>query len=336
MSKPVSQENFEPSEVAFGAGVLSGAYDQFSASDPAEACQEAFESGINCFDTSPYYGNSEYTLGNVLYEFRDKYPRNNYYLATKIGRYGYTIKDFDYSAKRVYESVTESMRRLHTDYLDIVYCHDVEFVKLDEVVGPGQALEALFDLKSQGKIKYVGCSGYPLEALLKIAEYQYAKGQPLDIILSYCHYTLQNTLLADYTPKFRAAGVRYIMNASPLCMTLLREGKTTDWHPAHGGIRKAADRAAALAAENRLSLADLALRFSFQGKERFQLTSTVIGLAKKVEVQDAIRSWKDVKERKNSEKEDKVYEQIDQIFAPYKNFSWKSPTDKELCKEEEH
>jgi aryl-alcohol dehydrogenase-like predicted oxidoreductase len=287
--------------------------------------------GINTFDTSPYYGKSEFILGDALLEIRNEFPRDNYYLATKIGRYGYTVKDFDYSAKKTYESVAESMKRLHTDYLDIVYCHDVEFVKFEEVVGPNQALEALFDLKSQGKIKYVGCSGYPLDVLLKVAEYQYAKGQPLDIVLSYCHYTLQNTLFADYAPKFRAAGVHYLMNASPLCMALLRDAKTPDWHPAHSGIREAADKATALAAENGLSIADLASRFSFQGRDKFQLDSTVIGLARKSEVQDAIRSWKDSK-RENTEKEDKVYEEIHQLFAPHKNYTWQSPTDKELGK----
>ncbi|KAI7905907.1 NADP-dependent oxidoreductase domain-containing protein [Cokeromyces recurvatus] len=333
MAKPVSQDYFKPSEVSFGAGALSGSYDQFSESDPVEACREALNSGINTFDTSPYYGKSECILGDALYQIRDEFPRNTYYLATKVGRYGYTVKDFDYSARRVYESVAESMRRMHTDYIDIVYCHDVEFVEFEQVVGHNQALEALFDLKSQGKIKYVGCSGYPLEVLLKIAKYNYDKGQPLDIILSYCHYTLQNTLLADYAPKFKEVGVRYIMNASPLCMALLRDGMTPSWHPAHEAIREAADKAAAVAAENGLSLANLASRFSFQGRDQFQLDSTVIGLARKSEVQDAIRSWKDVKERKNSDKENKVYEIIHQLFAPYKNFSWQSPTDKELCKE---
>ena len=75
--------------------------------------------------------------------------------------------------------------------------------------------------------------GYPLDVLLKVAEHQHAKGQPLDIVLSYCHYTLQNTLFADYAPKFKAAGVRYLMNASPLCMALLRDEKTPEWHPAY-------------------------------------------------------------------------------------------------------
>lgn len=103
--------------------------------------------GINVFDTSPYYGRSEYILGDALLSLRDEFPRNSYYLQTKVGRYGYTTKDFDYSASRVRESVFESMRRMHTDYLDVVLCHDTEFVDFQDVVGPNGALEALFKLK---------------------------------------------------------------------------------------------------------------------------------------------------------------------------------------------
>ena len=104
-------------------------------------------SGINVFDTSPYYGDSELVLGDALEAVSDEFPRSSYYIQTKVGRYGYTTKDFDYSSERVQKSVAESMRRLHTDYLDVVLCHDVEFVDFDDVVGPGGALEALFKLK---------------------------------------------------------------------------------------------------------------------------------------------------------------------------------------------
>ncbi|CAO3656805.1 unnamed protein product [Mucor hiemalis] len=308
MSKPVNQQKFEPSEVSFGA----------------------LDSGINSFDTSPYYGRSEFFLGDAFEKIRSDYPRENYYLATKVGRYGKTIHECDYRAERIYESVNESLNRLKTDYLDIVYAHDVEFVKFEEVVGKNYALDALFDLKAQGKIKYVGCSGYPLEVLLKVAEHQHAKGQPLDIVLSYAHYTLQNTKLAEYAPKLRAAGVKYIMNASPLCMALLRDEVTPEWHPAHKGIRDAADKSAVIAADNGLSLANLANRFSFQGRETFGLDSTVLGLARKSEVQDAVSTWKDVKDRENSESENKVLEEIRKELAPVHNFSWQSPTNVEL------
>lgn len=175
------------------------------------------------------------------------------------------------------------------------------------------------------------CLAYPLEVLLKVAEHQFAKGQPLDIILSYAHYTLQNTALADYAPKFRAAGVKYIMSASPLCMALLRDEATPEWHPAHSGIREAADKAVSVTSKNNLSMANMANRFSFQGKDTFGLDSTVLGLARKSEVQDAVRTLKDVKERENSELENKVFEEIHKIFEPVKNFSWQSPTEVELA-----
>lgn len=115
-------------------------------------------------------------------------------------------------------------------------------------------------------------------------------------------------------------------------MALLRDGPTPAWHPGHSGIREAADKSAVIAAENGLSLADLANRFSFQGRDTFGLDSTVLGLARKSEVQDAIRTWKDVKERPNSEVENKVFEQIHKLFEPVKDFSWQSPTDRELGK----
>lgn len=103
--------------------------------------------GINMFDTSPYYGRSEYILGDALKEISDEFPRSTYYLQTKVGRYGYTTKEFDYTGKRIRESVLESMKRMHTDYIDAVLCHDVEFVDFEKVVGDGYALQELFKLK---------------------------------------------------------------------------------------------------------------------------------------------------------------------------------------------
>ena len=143
------------------------------------------------------------------------------------------------------------------------------------------------------------------------------------------------TVVAPYRlqavrPSTRS-GVRYLVNASPLCMALLRDEKTPEWHPAYPAIREAADKAAAIAKEKGLSISDLASRFAFQGRDQHGFDATLIGLARKPEVQDAMRAWKDSK-RKNTEVEDRVFEQIHALFAPHKNYSWQSPTDKELCK----
>ncbi|KAL0089359.1 NADP-dependent oxidoreductase domain-containing protein [Phycomyces blakesleeanus] len=331
----VSQTEFKPSEISFGAGALSGSYDKIEAHWPVEACREALQSGINTFDTSPYYGHSEFLLGDALNELKEEFPRSSYYIATKVGRYGYFAKDFDYSSERVKKSVEESMRRMHTDYLDIVFCHDVEFVDFDKVVGPGGALEALFELKKQNKINYVGCTGYPLPVLLKIAKHQHAKGQPLDIILSYCHYSLNDTTLSDYADAFRAAGVRYLLNASPLSMGLFRESGPPEWHPAHPELREAVHKCALLAKENGLNISEIASRFSFSGRQQFNLDTTVIGIGKREEAKAAvaaIKRMKDIEQGKEklSETEQKVLDQIHAILKPYKNFTWQSPSNKEL------
>jgi Aldo/keto reductase family len=82
--------------------------------------------GIRAFDTSPFYGNSEIVLGTALKVLEPEFPRATYQLNTKVGRYGPT--DFDYSPEAVRRSVRRSLQRLHTQYLDVVYLHDVEFV----------------------------------------------------------------------------------------------------------------------------------------------------------------------------------------------------------------
>ncbi|CAG8538441.1 3240_t:CDS:2 [Paraglomus occultum] len=323
-SKEVPHNKLEISKISFGAGVFSGRYNSLEENWPLEAVRRALELGINCFDTSPYYNNSELILGDALEKLKNEYPRSHYYLSTKCGRYGHTKSDFNYSPKRVEESVIESCRRLKTTYLDIVLAHDVEFVSVDEAT---KAIEKLFELKANGIIKHVGISGYPLEVLLHITEIQYAKSQPLDVILSYSHYTLQSTLFADYIGRFRALGVKTLINGSPLSMGLFRSSPPPKWHPASTELRKAAAECAELAKRHNLSIARLALQFAFQWKD---VDSTMIGLSNKEEVEYAIDAWNEVKAREKGEKtipvtEVDVLKEITRLLEPYYNISWPSP-----------
>lgn len=140
----VPQDHLATSAIIYGAGVFSQRYNPIQPHWPGEACRRAIDLGINTFDTSPYYGNSEHMLGEALLSISSTHPRSSYYLSTKVGRYGAKRDQFDYSRKRTRESVQESMRRLHTDYLDVVFAHDVEFVSVDEAV---EAVDELFRLK---------------------------------------------------------------------------------------------------------------------------------------------------------------------------------------------
>ena len=85
--------------------------------------------GIRAFDTAPYYDDSEIVLGTALKALEHEFPRSSYQLITKVGRYGgASSSSFDYSPSTLRASVRRSLRRLHTQYLDVVYLHDVEFV----------------------------------------------------------------------------------------------------------------------------------------------------------------------------------------------------------------
>ena len=164
---------------------------------------------MNFIDTSPFYGRgmSECLLGVALRGV----PRDRYLLGTKLGRYA--PGHFDFSARRVVESVDVSLQRMGVDHLDIVLCHDIEFVDMAQIVE--ETLPALRKLQQQGKVRFIGISGYPMKMFRYVLD-----RTDLDVILSYNHYTLQNTMLADLVPYLKAKGVG-IMNAAPFSARLL-------------------------------------------------------------------------------------------------------------------
>src|ERR1700730_15846431 len=119
----------EVSMLGFGASPLGNV---FGTTDPTEgkrAVHLAIDRGINFFDVSPYYGLTlaEDRLGEALVGSRDKVV-----LATKCGRYG--ADHFDFSARRVTASIDESLKRLRTDYVDLLQAHDVEFGDVQQII----------------------------------------------------------------------------------------------------------------------------------------------------------------------------------------------------------
>src|ERR1041384_5812077 len=141
---------------------------------------------------------SEVLLGLALKDV----PRECYLLGTKLGRYA--PQQCDFSAKRVAESIDVSLERMNVDHLDIILCHDIEFVDMRQIAE--ETLPALRKIQQQGKGRFVGVSGYPMKMFRYVLD-----RTDLDVVLSYNHYTLQNTMLADLVPYLRAKGVG-IMN----------------------------------------------------------------------------------------------------------------------------
>ncbi|KAJ2714454.1 hypothetical protein H4R19_001720 [Coemansia spiralis] len=321
--------------LGLGCGVFGGAYGPASQREIVDAVRAALDSGISLVDTSPYYNDSEARLGAALLELQTEFPRSSYRICTKVGRYGYRAADFDYSAARVVASVNESMRRLHTDYLDVVLCHDVEFVDLVQVTDV--ALPALLELQRRGVVKQVGISGYPLDVLLRIAQVQHARGTPLDVCLSYCNFNLHCRRLPAYVPALRAAGVRTIVAASPLSMGLLNHGATPEWHPAKPELKAAIARCVEQLPQQRAAdsspvattLAGIAECFAFSYRD---VDVHLVGANTRGEVECALSAFsraQEVQLARDGKFKDpelqRAYEVIAGILRPFFDYAWPSP-----------
>ena len=250
--------------LSFGASSLGAEFRQVDLNEALKSVHTALDLGMNFIDTSPYYGRgmSEVLLGIALRGI----PRDKYLLGTKLGRYA--PQHFDFSAKRVAESVDVSLERMKVDHLDIILCHDIEFVDMRQIVD--ETLPALRKIQQQGKVRFVGVSGYPMKMFRYVLD-----RTDLDVVLSYNHYTLQNTMLADLVPYLKGKGVG-IMNAAPFSARLLTSAPLPPWHKATPMVREVAARAAEHCRQRGSDIAKLALQFSIRHPD---MATCIVGSA---------------------------------------------------------
>ena len=259
--------------LSFGASSLGQEFRKVSLEEALRSVRVALDCGLNFIDTSPFYGRgmSEVLLGIALREV----PRDSYLLCTKLGRYD--LQHFDFSAKRVAESVDVSLHRLGTDHLDIVLCHDIEFVEMQQIVD--ETIPALRKAQKAGKVRFLGVSGYPQKIFRFISDQA-----DIDCALSYNQYTLQNTRFVDETvPYLKDRGVG-VMNAGPFSARLLTNAQLPEWLKEPETVKAAARKAAELCAKCGSDIAKLALQFSCANPD---ITTTIAGSANP----DNIRKW---------------------------------------------
>jgi aryl-alcohol dehydrogenase-like predicted oxidoreductase len=256
--------------LSFGASSLGQEFRTIDLAEAIRSVRVALDLRMNFIDTSPYYGRglSECLLGIALRGV----PRDWYLLGTKLGRY--SPSHFDFSARRVIESVEVSLERMGVDHLDIILCHDIEFVEMAQIVE--ETLPALRKLQEQGKVRFIGISGYPM----KIFRYVLDRTN-LDVILSYNHYTLQNTMLADLVPYVSGKGAG-IMNAAPFSARLLTNAPLPVWHKATEHVRSVCRLAAEHCASRGVDIAQLALQYATANQD---LATCIVGSANPANVQ---------------------------------------------------
>ncbi|KAG6011881.1 hypothetical protein E4U54_007856 [Claviceps lovelessii] len=263
-NKPLSQV-LPP--LILGSATFNYQYNDLAHLPCTDIIRRALELDIVAFDTSPYYGPSEILIGEALRKMTPPPARDGYFLCTKAGRI--TSNEFDYSPAWIRYSVCRSLERLSTPYLDLVYTHDVEFVSPAEVL---EAVKELRRMRDQGLIRYVGISGYPIEVLLSLAEMILEQtGEPLDAVMSYSHFCIQNSQLghADVLQRLRNAGVECVLNGSMLGMGLITtrgadNGPMASWHPAPPLLRETCHSLAEIARRSGERLEEVAIRWALE------------------------------------------------------------------------
>jgi predicted aldo/keto reductase-like oxidoreductase len=130
-------------------GQAGGRFPMINFEEAKAITLRAYELGINYFDCARIYwgGRSEEVYGEVLSPFRKKI-----FLTTKSPQR---------SRKGAEEDLEKSLRALKTDYLDLWQIHQVSYMKeVDEIFGPGGAIEAFEAAKKAGKCRFMGFTGH--------------------------------------------------------------------------------------------------------------------------------------------------------------------------------
>ena len=297
-TRPLGNTGLQLPIISFGASSLGQEFRKIDLNEALRSVRVALDAGMNFIDTSPFYGRgmSEVLLGIALRGI----PRDSYLLGTKLGRYD--AAHFDFSPRRVVESVDVSLHRLGVDHLDMCLCHDIEFVPLQQVVE--ETIPALRKVQKQGKVRFIGVSGYPMKLFRFVLDQT-----DLDVILSYNQYTLQNTRFADeLIPYLKAKGIG-IMNAGPFSARLLTNARLPDWLKEPENVKAAARQAAEHCEKKGVDIAKLALQFSIANPD---IATTVAGSANPANIQ----KWAQWAEEPLDQR---LLAEVLQIFQPVKN-----------------
>ncbi len=261
--------------------------------DGAKACvRAALDAGINHFDTADVYqgGRAE----EVLREALAGVPRSSVVLATKVfWPVGDGPNDRGTSRKHIFESFERSLRRLGTDYVDILYCH-----RFDGETDPEETMFALNDLVQQGKVLYAGISEWPADRIREARGIQRRLGLRALAASQPRYNILGRDIEREVLPACRDEGIGLVV-FSPLAQGLLT-GKYRPGQAAPEGSRGAGNermlRGEALAKVEKLrpiaeqaglSLAEMALAWVLRLPE---VTSALIGATRPEQVQENVRA----------------------------------------------
>ncbi|MCF8240364.1 MAG: aldo/keto reductase [Melioribacteraceae bacterium] len=166
----LGKSGLKVSALSFGAWVTF--HDQVG-EDIAYGCmKEAYDAGVNFFDNAEAYaaGQAEVMMGNIIKKLGWK--RSDLVLSTKLFWGGSGPNDTGLSRKHIFEGTNAALKRLQTDYVDLIFCHRPDFhTPVEETV------RAMDHVINQGKALYWGTSEWPADRIMEA--YQVARRENL-------------------------------------------------------------------------------------------------------------------------------------------------------------
>ncbi|MEV0194531.1 aldo/keto reductase [Kitasatospora purpeofusca] len=275
-----------PGKLGFGTAPLGNMFRAIPDAEAAATVEAAWQQGVRYFDTAPFYGAglAEERLGEVL----SAKPRDEYVLSTKVGRvvldeHETDVPDFgekgglfehgnpnkvvhEWTAEATERSIEDSLKRLRTDRLDIVWVHDIAqdfhgdaWLQKFEEARTG-AFRVLSRLREEGVIGAWGLGvnrTEPIELTLALDE-----PQPDGFLLA-GRYTLldHEHALQRLLPMAQEQGVGMVVGG-PYSSGVLAGGTHFEYRAAPPRIVEKVSRLKALAADHGVSIKAAALQFS--------------------------------------------------------------------------
>lgn len=196
------------SKLGLGGAPLGGDFGPVTDEQVIEVIDRALELGINFIDTAPLYGKgeSERRIGKALQGQREKVV-----LASKA-----VMRGVPYTYDNTIQSVEDSLKRLGTDYLDLIQMHELDETNME--MGMNETIPAFLKLKEQGKVRAIGVNAFNPNLLLP-----FIRSGHIDSVQTFCRYMLIDySAMDELLPTAREHGVS-VINGSVLGMGLLAE-----------------------------------------------------------------------------------------------------------------
>lgn len=296
----LGRSSVEVTELGFGGGPLGGLFAPPDDAAAAGALAAAWEGGIRYFDTSPHYGIG--TSERVLGEFLRREPRSEYALSTKVGRLlvpqdpaGRTDESFqvpathrrvwDFSRDGVRRSVEDSLARMGTDRIDVLFLHDAE-EHFDTALRDGYP--ALAELRAEGVVGAVGAGMYHSGMLTRLV-----RETDVDAVMLSGHYTLlEHSALDDLLPACAERGVSVlaasVFNSGLLATPRPAPGARFDYAPASQEILRRANAIADVCEAHGVTLPQAAMAFPLRHPA---VAGVVVGMRTAEEVRGNLASF---------------------------------------------